>query len=97
MGHEIAAMTIGRKVQAKQVQKYPDWGGREVWALLFYLPGEEVPCTGYPQFIVFSDTGYHITEADEAIDYLDYIGDKYGFDEDDDIIGFDMYEPIAIE
>lgn len=96
MNHEEVAISVGKKWGASQVERKPDWNGLEVWELLFYLPGEEIPCTGYPIFVVFSDNGYHVTDEDEALEYLNYLRDNYEFDDDGDIIGYDQPEPIVI-
>ena len=96
MNNEMQAIMIGRKFKANQVCQQPDWNGQDVWLLMFYLPGEEIPCTGYPQYIVFTGNSYHITDAEEAMEYLEYLRQNYGFDEDGDLIGYDQTEPIVI-
>lgn len=92
------AKKIAKENDAQFIESRPNWNGKEVWAMLFYDPtsGDEMPCTGYPEFIVMDKDGYFITEADTAMDYMRYLNQNYDYDEDDNIIGFEP-ELVKVE
>lgn len=81
-------LKIAKRLGAKYIEKTPDWNGKEVWDVLFSAPDEETPIIGYPTYLLISGNQIEVINDDRCLEYIGYLDEKYGFDEDNNLIGY---------
>lgn len=82
-------LEIAKGLGAKYVEQTPDWNGKQVWNVLFSGPDEETPIIGYPTYILIEGDEVSVINDDRCLDYIEFLDETYGFDEKDNLIGFE--------
>ncbi|MBR2800349.1 MAG: hypothetical protein IKE04_05680 [Oscillospiraceae bacterium] len=87
------AKQFAKEQGALFIESRPDWNGKVMWALIYFdptAPDAEVPCIGYPQFVMIEDEKCTLLDPDEATAFMRYVDEHYGYTDEGEINGFEI-------
>ena len=92
MDHLKEALDFAKKQGMAYVSTRPDWNGKPMCLL---IPKDSEEDIGYPTYCVYENGEWRILKTgfnSECLDYMNYIDEEYGFDDEGNPIGFDVKE-----
>ena len=83
MEHLGEAIRIARKEGALFVENSPKWKGNEIWQLHMEDPRKEQTMSSLPTFLMFGKNGPRFLSDSEVMDYMRYLGNEIGYEDDE--------------
>ena len=93
MEHLKEALDFAKKQGMAYVASHPDWNGKPMCLLIPKDSDNED--IGYPNYCIYEGGEWRTLQTgfnSECLDYMNYVDEKYGFDEEGYPTGFEVKE-----
>jgi len=90
MEHLQEALDLANDQGMDYIISFPEWNGKEMCEMI--ANASEDNDIGYPNYCAFENNKWRPLETgigSECMDYMEFLEDEYGFDDDGNLIGFE--------